>query len=769
MTDIDAAPDSAALGARLRRYRVDAGLTQAELAEQSGLSVRAISDLERGVRRFPYPDTLERYTRALKLGDVERDDLLRTRHRRVPANQPRVDIRQPADGVMPSYPPSAARRALIGRERELAGLSHLLREDQAAVITLVGPGGVGKTRLAAEVARSLADCYRDGAHWVDLGPLARPELVVQAVAQAVRLRIERDRDPLTALLSYLSSRHLLLVIDNCEHLIAASANLASDILDQCSDVRILATSREPLGIQAEVVWRLGSLDEAASVELFVARAREQRREFVPEDPSTILLVCRTLDHLPLAIELAAARSGLLAPPEILERLEDRFTLLKRVGARDVIPRQQTLQATVDWSYHLLEPGEQQLFRRLAVFAGAFDVSAATAMVGVDALDVLARLVDKSLVVADVGERSTRYRLLDTLRSYAWERLRDTDEVTTVRQRHLEYFLTRAESLFRVSEIVDGPTRVLDANLNDLRLALEWCAATDAEAGLRLIGATRPVWFRRDCAEGRQWAERFLARCPDATRARACVLLAVGELNGMGDTTRARGALAEAIENARKLQDNEVLIRSTSTLATIARLEEQPLEALACITSVLGLAEAFNDPGTLGVVLVELSLILLTQPDRHDEARELVGRVRALGAGPTPNRYTVAMADYADGTYLRRHERPGPALERFRATVRGLHLLGESAQLCFALFEVGRLMADTAPIDAALVLSAAISGGQRVGVNWRPRLLRAVERVRAGLAPVLGVAHLEELWAKGERLSLDEAVALALDEHVTSVC
>jgi hypothetical protein len=216
-----------------------------------------------------------------------------------------------------------------------------------------------------------------------------------------------------------------------------------------------------------------------------------------------------------------------------------------------------------------------------------------------------------------------------------------------------------------------------------------------------------------------------------------------------------------------LHDNELLIRSTSTLATTVRLEEQQLEALEYLTSVLGLADDLNDPRTLGVVLVELSLILLTQPDRHEEAREVIERVRELDAGRTPNRYTVAMADYADGTYLQRHGQPSAALERFRAAVRGLHLLGESAELCFALFEVGRLMADTAPSEAAMVLSAGISGGSRVGVIWRPRLLRAVDRVRASLAAVLGAAELEELWVEGERLSLDEAVTLALNEHVTA--
>jgi predicted ATPase len=234
--DHDVAPDSVALGARLRHYRVAAGLTQLELAEQSGLSVRAISDLERGARRF-HADTLERYTRSLKLGDVERGDLLRARHRRVPATQPREDMQPLAAGATAWHPLSAAHRPLIGRQRELAGLSHLLREDQAEVMTLVGPGGVGKTRLAAEVAGNLAGFYRDGAHWVDLSPLARSELVVQAVALAVGLRIERDHDPLAALVGYLSSRHLLLVIDNCEHLIAACANLASDILDHCHGSR----------------------------------------------------------------------------------------------------------------------------------------------------------------------------------------------------------------------------------------------------------------------------------------------------------------------------------------------------------------------------------------------------------------------------------------------------------------------------------------------------------------------------------------------------
>jgi hypothetical protein len=323
--------------------------------------------------------------------------------------------------------------------------------------------------------------------------------------------------------------------------------------------------------------------------------------------------------LPLAIELAAAPWGLLAPAEILERLEDRFTLLKRVGLWDVTPRQHTLQAAVDWSYHLVEPAEQELFLRLAVYSGSFDVPAASAMVGVDALDVLDVWWTshwwwrKSARAAHAIGFSTRCGVTPGRDSG------DADALDLGRQRHLEYSLRSAESLFRVTEIVDGPTRVPDANLNDLRRALEWCAATDAEAGLRLIVATRPVWFRRDSAEGRQWADRFLARCPDATRARACALLAVRELNGMGDTIRARGALAEVVEIARMLQDNEVLIRSTSTLATIARLKEQPLEALQYLTCVLGRAEDLNDPGTLGVVLVELSLTLLTQSDRHDEA------------------------------------------------------------------------------------------------------------------------------------------------------
>jgi predicted ATPase len=233
-------------------------------------------------------------------------------------------------------------------------------------------------------------------------------------------------------------------------------------------VTVLATSREPLGVEGETVWRLGPLDEVAAECLFVDRARAHGTELEHGHYSTVREVCRALDGLPLGIELAAARATVLAPAEILTRLEDRFALLGRVGGRGGAPRQKTLRATIDWSYELLEPAEKELFRRLAVFAGPFDLAAVMALGVPNALTTLTRLVDKSLVVAHVGEPVSRYRLLDTLREYAWERLRDAGEVELARRRHLDHFLARAENLFSPNESLDGPTRELDTQLDNLR-------------------------------------------------------------------------------------------------------------------------------------------------------------------------------------------------------------------------------------------------------------------------------------------------------------
>ena len=314
--------------------------------------------------------------------------------------------------------------SFVGRDAELTQLRELLGEHR--LVTLTGAGGVGKTRLAIQIAAQIAGRFADGVWYVDLAPLTAPELVPIAVARALELPDQPGRSTLDTLTRFVASRHMLIVLDNCEHLLDASAALIIDLLAASSSLTLLATSREPIGVAGEVSWRVPSLSLThEAIELFTDRARHARPDFAVSDDNAAVVteICRRLDGVPLAIELAAARVRALSLAEILDSLHDRFRLLTG-GARTAVRRQQTLRASVDWSHALLTHSEQVLFRRLAAFLGGFDLEAAQFVCGsadvqrYQVLDQLTLLVDKSLVVADDSGGRTRYRLLETVRQYA---------------------------------------------------------------------------------------------------------------------------------------------------------------------------------------------------------------------------------------------------------------------------------------------------------------------------------------------------------------
>jgi predicted ATPase/transcriptional regulator with XRE-family HTH domain len=768
-------------GVLLRDYRLAAGLTQDALAEQAGLSVRGIADLERGARRFPHAATIERLSDALGLTAAERTALELASRRPSPrtdvwpvANQIgvsssdqarlaedalRVDreaVARPGAQSTLTLPPTS----FVGRQREVAELQQLLPTTR--LLSIVGPGGIGKTRLALEAARLSASTYADGAFVVDLAPLSQAELVIPTTAQVIGLRVELDRQPLQHLVAFMAPRHLMLVIDNCEHVIDSCAELAQALMEQCPDVRLLTTGREPLGVDGETVWRLEPLENAAATQLFVERARAQRADFDSADLATIERLCQALDNLPLALELAAARVTLLTPGEILARLHERFELLKRVGSRGFTWRQQTLRATVEWSYALLEPTEHQLFRRLSVFAGSFDLAGANAMGGADTLDVLGRLVDKSLVIAQATEHRTRYRLLETLRSYAWERLRDAGEVEFARRRHLDHFLGRAESLYRPTETIDGPTRVLDDDLDNLRSAMEWCQMSDPRAGLQLIGATRTVWFRRDFAEGRRWARLFLERCTEPSVARVHALLTAGELEALADTERSKQLLVEARDVAANLGDRETYVMADWLLGTVAFLEGRTPDAVHLEQS-LTVSEELGDARMSGCVRVVLAWALLTNRVRREEARVALERAQRLGA-EVGDRWIVGMVDYSFGLYWRWTGHPQHALDHFRHAATALHAIGDVANLCVALFQIARLLAGRDPVRAARLAGGALAIGAHVGVRPGHRLGQAIDQLEAELGARIGIQQAHAAWLQGEQLSADEAVSLALEDE-----
>jgi predicted ATPase/class 3 adenylate cyclase/DNA-binding CsgD family transcriptional regulator len=473
--------------------------------------------------------------------------------------------------------------SFVGRDSAIKQVSALLADSR--LVTLTGAGGVGKTRLALHLAMQAATQFTDGSRYVDLAPITDPDVVPIAVIRALGLSDQMGRHTMDTLLRYVADRHMLILLDNCEHLLDAVADLVTELLGHCPQLSLLATSREPIGMPGEATWRVPSLplaDEA--LELFADRARLARPDFVvtAEIANTIVEICRRLDGMPLAIELAAARVRALSLNEILDSLHDHFMLLTG-GARTAVRRQQTLRASVDWSHALLTDTERILFRRLAAFMGGFDLEAARVVASggeiapFQVLDQLTLLVDKSLVVAEDLRGRTRYRLLETVRQYAQEKLGESGEASPVRFRHRDYYAGKAvqlnappkdEARWRMSSAV--------ADIDNLRTAFSWSRDNrDAERALQLASDLWPLWVSRGrLREAFGWFDAALSvedgSVQPATRARALahrVMLhsQLQESNPADDAT-------EALTIARDIGDTALIAHAVMACASTAGID-----------------------------------------------------------------------------------------------------------------------------------------------------------------------------------------------------
>jgi predicted ATPase/DNA-binding CsgD family transcriptional regulator len=492
--------------------------------------------------------------------------------------------------------------SFIGRERELAELKETLNATR--LLTIIGPGGSGKTRLALRVAEDLAEGFEDGARSVELAALTDSDLVPQRVASALGVRELPGRRVTELLVEHLSPKEVLLVLDNCEHLIEGCARLVDALLRACARLRLVATSREPLGVAGEIAWpvpplslpdvlkpgrerAIGDLLLCESVRLFVERAASARPGFAltVENASAVGRICERLDGMPLAIELAASRVRALSPRQILDRLDDRFRIL--TGGRASVQRHRTLKATMDWSYELLSEKEKALFRRLSVFAGGWALEAAEAVCaggGIpqdEVLDLLCRLVDQSLVVVWEWGGEARYRLLETVRQYGKEKLEDSGEDEEVGRRHSGFFLELAEI---AETALLGPKQEtwverLEVEHDNLRAALDWSEREPiaTEAGLRLAGALQRFWtIRGHFTEGQARLQTLLtlpgASARSAARARACYALGMLYYRrgnyAAGDLKKARASFEESLEIFRRLEDEEQIAASLAELGNI---------------------------------------------------------------------------------------------------------------------------------------------------------------------------------------------------------
>lgn len=469
--------------------------------------------------------------------------------------------------------------SFIGRDAEMAEVRAVLADNR--LVTLTGAGGVGKTRLALQVATLTAGDFGDGTWWADLAPVTDPDLVPATVARALGLPDQPGRSPQHSLLKHIGNRNVLVVLDNCEHLLDSTATLLTSLAGGCPGLRVLCTSREPIGLTGEVTWRVPSLslsDDA--VRLFADRAAQARPGFgIDQDnAAAVAEICRRLDGMPLAIELAAARVRALTPHDILNGLQDRFRLLTG-GSRTAVRRQQTLQASVDWSHNLLTQPERILFRRLAAFLGGFDLEAAQEVVSDgdlarhQVLDILALLVDKSLVVAETAGDATRYRLLETIRQYAQEKLTESVDAASLRDRHRDYY-TRLAAALDMPDTADLPALLdrAEVEIDNLRTAYAWSRETgDTESALELTTSLQPLWLTRGyIKEGSAWIDAALADADAADvtpAAKARALADKAFLANMRDAESFAWAQS-ALDIARGL-DNPALL--AQTLTTCGRL------------------------------------------------------------------------------------------------------------------------------------------------------------------------------------------------------
>lgn len=521
--------------------------------------------------------------------------------------------------------------SFIGREQEIAEARHVLASTR--MLTFIGPGGTGKTRLSLQIAAEQLTEFKDGVWLIELAPLSDATYILSTIASTFSLR-ELQGVPLTdTITDYFRSKQLLLVLDNCEHLIEACARLADRLLHACPKLKIVASSREALGIAGETVYRVPSLSlpqdltndlmQYEATRLFLERAGKATPGFglTKDNAPFVIQICQRLDGIPLAIELAAARVKLFTPQQIAERLGDRFKLLTG-GSRTALPRQQTLRALIDWSYLTLNETEQEVFRSLAVFSGGWTFEAAESVTGeIEALDGLSGLVNKSLVNVEEKESESRYRFLETIRQYAMEKLLESGDAVNVRDCHLAYFMDcarRAEEHFATTQRLLWFNR-LEIEHENIRSALAWSLESDPESALQMVCLLPIFWLSRGyMTEGCNWCRSAISRAEalpqassslDAMRARAYSALAMLSIN-RGDHRAGQNAAQRAVTLARQLEDPLALARALNFLGLSSAFLEEETLALDSLHESEALCRKFGFMDELASVLQSLAYITL---------------------------------------------------------------------------------------------------------------------------------------------------------------
>ena len=634
---------------------------------------------------------------------------------------------------------------LIGREHELEELVTML-SNGTRLVTLTGPGGTGKTRLALQVAAELVGKLHDGVFWISLAGLTDPELLPSEVAQTVGAP-----DDLTG---FLRGREVLFLLDNFEHLLAA-APVVSAVLGACAQVRVLVTSRAPLRVAGEQEYRIEPLPQKQAAALFVERAHAVGRDVVPD--GTVEKICRRLDGLPLAVELAAARTKLLSPERLLERLDSALSVLTS-GARDAPERQRTLRATIEWSYDLLEPRGRELFACLSVFSGTFPLEAAEEVCDAD-LDDLGALVDYSLV-KPIGD--DRFLMLETIGEYALEKLREGSEGEDLRRRHAAFFTALAEQAYdhRFDAEAEWSAR-LERDHDDLRAALDWLSENDPDCALELAGALGWFWLSRGLLpEGRGRLATALAASGMTGRTRARALTASGALAARaGEKAAGIAELDAAVAMWRELGDVDELASALDSLGwPLVYDTRDNTRALEAFEQSLELRRELGDAAGATRALVGIAQVLVAMGET-ERAEAIAHDLLDRGAGDARTEH-FAYHFLADCALIRGDSEQ--AGTRYRQSLRAALPLGDIVETSFEVQGVAMSEAATGDPHRALVLAGSVEAlWESLGVSfsigfWDALLERYLAPTRASLGD-----EYDAVRAEGRALGFDDAVELAL--------
>jgi predicted ATPase/DNA-binding XRE family transcriptional regulator len=755
-------------GALLKRYRMAAGLTQEALAERASLSTRAVSDLERGLSRAPRYDTLDLLTKAMNLEAEPRATLFAAAR---PA-LPREDTKATPLQVLP-FPPTA----LLGREQEVAQALGLVRERGVRLLTVTGPGGVGKTRLALELAHTLRAGFADGLAWIDLTALRDPSLVPQTVAHVLGLREQADHAFPEQVRAFLQDKQFLLLLDNFEHLLEA-ADFVANLLVYCPRLHILVTSRTPLHLRAEQQLVLTPLTPAASAALF--RERAQRVQPGLDDTSPVVAaICDQVDRLPLAIELAAAHVRVLSLPVLLERLSDRLRFLRR-GTRDLPERQRTMQEAIAWSYNLLPPTQQRWFRRLSIFMGGYTLAAAESICGVEepttsdeGFSTIAALVDASLVqVETMADGLPRYRLLEVIREYAGKQLRAAGEEDSYQRLHAEYYAALAEE----AECIGSGQRSREAHLE--RESANGRAALDFayERGEVTLGLRLATWFGRfwiargQMSEGNLWLERMLALdealgtqgASPAIRSKA-LYHASHLMMHLGRRDRAFALAEEALALAERTGDQTDISNALALLGSIVLARGAEEEAATYITESYMAAQRAKDAGDphqISLALLNLGELARKQGDvaRATEClEEALADVRAIDMTWGIANILTLLGHLARGQ--QDYER---AKVRYRESLTLYHRLGNATYTAWCLEGIAAVACAEGSYQHATRLCAAAAALRLAAQTPLPPAEQDdFDKVVMTARAELDERSFTEQWRIGSTMTQDEAIAYAL--------